>query len=258
MILIVGGNHDDVLYYETLAREPKEEIILGKYHAISGSIFNQNVLILKDVYTSFVSASLCMHIIEKYHVIMVFCVGKCRAISEALRCGDIVLSKRVVFGDVDMIGAVKGTKLGQIPGYPTSYYTNPNLLSILTSSLERLGKTRTYECTFLSSSIYTLDYTSIDRFLETDEIKGEGGEIAIDGETAGVALAAHLLDVPFISAKVIESKSGEEPSVDTYLRVLKQYSTLGKAIVSSIGEIGRNDILRQGEILWQKTKVNVH
>ena len=36
----------------------------------------------------------------------------------------------------------------------------------------------------------------------------------------------------------------EEPSVDTYLRVLKQYSLLGKAIVSCIGEIGRDDVLR--------------
>lgn len=244
MILIVGGNHDDVLYFETLARNPKEEIILGKYHAVSGMIFNQAVLILKDVYTSYLSAALCMHVIEKYHIIMVFCVGKCRSLSDELRCGDIVLSKKVVFGDIDMIEAVKGTKLGQIPGYPTAFYTDPNLLSILSNSLERLGKTRTYDCTFLSSSVYTLDYTMIDRFEEVEEFKGDGGVFAIDSETAGVALAAHLLDIPFISAKIIESKSGEEPSVDTYLRVLKQYSTLGKAIVSSIGEIGRNDVLR--------------
>lgn len=244
MILIVGANHDDVLYYETLARDPKEEIILGKYHAVSGMIFNQSVLILKDVYTSYLSAALCMHIIDKFHVIMVFCVGKCRSLSENLRCGDIVLSKKVVFADVDMIDAVKGTKLGQIPGFPNAFYTDPNLLSILSNSLERLGKTRTFESTILTSSVYTLDYSMIERFKETDEIKGEGGEIVVDSDTAGVALAAHLLDVPFISAKIIESKSGEEPSVDTYLRVLKQYSTVGKAIVSSIGEIGRNDVLR--------------
>ena len=196
MILIVGGNHDDVLYFETLLRDPKEEIILNKYHAVSGMIFNQAVLVLKDVYTSYLSSAICMHVIEKYHVIMVFCVGKCRSISDELRCGDIVLSKKVVFGDVDMIDAVKGTKLGQVPGFPTAFYTDPNLLSILSNSLERLGKTRTYESTFLSSSVYTLDYSTIDRFEETEEIKGEGGAIVVDSETAGVALAANLLDVP--------------------------------------------------------------
>lgn len=244
MILIVGSNHDDVLYFESIARDAKEEIILGKYHAIIGSIFNQNVLILKDIYTSYLSASICTHVMEKYHVLIAFCVGKCRTLSKDLRCGDIVMSKRVMFGDVDQVGYVKGTKLGQIPGFETAYYTNPNLLSIVGTAIERIGRTRYFECTFLSSSIYTLDYSEVERFGEALEVHGEANEIVVDGESAGVALAADLLDIPCISVKIVESKADEEPSVDTYLRVLKQYSVLGKAVISSIGEIGRNDILR--------------
>ena len=246
MILIIGGNHDDVLYFESIARDAKEEIILNKYHATIGSIFNQNVLILKDVYTSYLSSALCMHIMEKYHVLITVCVGKCRTLSKDLRCGDIVISDKVVFGDVDQTGSVKGTKLGEIPGFKAAFYANPHLVGLINDALDKIGRARHFEATFLSSSVYTLDYTDIDRFLETLEVKGPAGEIVVDDNSAGVAMAAELMDIPCVSVKIIESKAEEEPSVDTYLRVLKQYAVLGKAVVSAIGEIGRNDVLRQG------------
>ena len=34
MILIIGSNHDDVLYYESLLTNPEEVVILDKYHAL--------------------------------------------------------------------------------------------------------------------------------------------------------------------------------------------------------------------------------
>ena len=244
MILIIGNNHDDVLYFESIARDTKEEIILKKYHATTGFIFNQAVLIVKDIYTSYLSAALASYLIEKYHILVIFSVGKCRTLSPELRCGDIAVGKRILFGDVDQVNAVKGTRLGQIPGFPQSYTVDPNLLAIMNTTLDRVTRSRHYETTILSSSIYTLDYTDIDRFEETLEVKGENDELVIDTDSAGVALAAQLFDIPMISVKVVESKASEEPSVDTYLRVLKQYSLLGKAVVSCIGEIGRNDVLR--------------
>lgn len=244
MILIIGNNHDDVLYFESVAKDVKEEVILNKYHAIVGSIFNQNVLILKDVYTSYLSTGLCMYLIEKYHILMVFNVGKCRALTPDLRTGDIVISNKIVFGDVDQSAVVKGTKVAQIPGFEVAYYTNNQLLSILRSCLDRVGKGRHFEATYLSSSVYKLDFTEVDRFLAMLEATGDTTEVVVDGEIAGVALASTLMDIPCIGIKVIESKTAEQPTVDTYLRVLKSYSALGKAIVSAIGEIGRNDVLR--------------
>lgn len=244
MILIIGNNHDDVLYFESIARDTKEELILNKYHAVIGSIFNQSVLIVKDIYTSYLSAAIASYLIEKYHILIIFSVGKCRTLTKELRCGDIAVSKRVVFGDVDQVGAVKGTKLGQIPGFDTSYTVNPNLLGIMNTTLDRVTRSRHYETTVMSSSIYTLDFSTVDRFSETLETQGDSSEIVIDTDSAGIALVAQLFDIPMISVKVVESKATEEPSVDTYLRVLKQYSLLGKAVVSCIGEIGRSDVLR--------------
>ena len=62
MILIVGSNHDDVIYFQSALKDAKEEIILNKYRAYIGTILNQNVMVLQDVYTSYVSSALLTHI----------------------------------------------------------------------------------------------------------------------------------------------------------------------------------------------------
>ena len=49
MILIVGSNHDDVIYFQSALKDAKEEIILNKYRAYIGTILNQNVMVLQDV-----------------------------------------------------------------------------------------------------------------------------------------------------------------------------------------------------------------
>ena len=66
MILIVGSNHDDVIYFQSALKDAREEIILNKYRAYIGTILNQNVMVLQDVYTSYVSGAILTHIIEKY------------------------------------------------------------------------------------------------------------------------------------------------------------------------------------------------
>ena len=118
MILIVGSNRDDVLYFQSCLKDVKEEIIFNKYHAFIGTILNQNIMVLQDVYTSYVSSSLLTYIIEKYYILMVFCVGTCYALNKDIKVGDIAISEFVTFGDVNQTAMIKGTNLGQIPGYP--------------------------------------------------------------------------------------------------------------------------------------------
>ena len=55
-----------------------------------------------------------------------------------------------------------------------------------------------------------------------------------------------LHDVPVISIRVIEKELGAGWDVEKYVLVLDKYVALGKAVVSSIGDIGRNDVLFGG------------
>ena len=244
MILIVGSNHDDVIYFQSALKDAKEEIILNKYRAYVGSILNQNVMVLQDVYTSYVSSALLTHIIEKYFVLMVFCVGTCFAQNKVLKVGDIAISEMATFGDIDQIRMIKGTELGQIPGYPQLFYANKELIKNMEEALNSVGSNNFILTTFMNSSYYRRDEQLIEELSLEDSIANRNKNTVVDGVTTGVALAAHLFNIPFISVKVIEGQAGQKTSIDSYMKILEQFSVIGKAVTVCIGEISRNDVLR--------------
>ena len=57
MFLIVGNSHDDILFYETSLKNIREEIILNRYKALIGTINNQEVMLIHDIYTSYIGAT---------------------------------------------------------------------------------------------------------------------------------------------------------------------------------------------------------
>lgn len=244
MILIIGSNHDDVLYYESLLSNPKELTILTRYHALSGTISAQEVMVIQDVYTSFVSATLVSHIISQYYISVVISVGRCELIKGSPRVGDVVFSESVLFGDVDQIAAVKGTELGQIPGFPRIYPTSLELINNTKKCLNNIGSGKYYSATFISSSFFRQNKERVYDLTHDEYIQSLNQNVVLDGESAGVALACYLHDVPCISIKLVEAKAGEYTTLDNYLLVLKQSATVGKAVAAFIGEISRTDIIR--------------
>ena len=244
MILIVGSNHDDVIYFQSALNDAKEEIILNKYRAYVGTILNQNVMVLQDVYTSYVSSALLSYIINKYFVLMVYVVGTCASKRKELKLGDIAISEYATFGDVDQIKMIKGTNLGQIPGYPQMFHSHKELIRNMEECLNSVGSSSFTLCTFMNSSYYRKDKEIIEELSLEDSVANKNKNVVVDGITTGVALACHLFDIPFISIKVVEGLAGEKVSVDSYIAVLQQYSVVGKAIISCIGELSRNDVLR--------------
>ena len=245
MILVVGNNHDDVLYFESLARDPREEIILGRFHATIGSIFNQNILMLKDVYTSYLSSALLTYIIEKYHILVVFNVGKCRTLSRELRCGDIAVSKKIVFGDVDQMGVVKGTKLGQIPNYPDSYSTANEIRSMLLTSFTKRSQAIAKNCLVYSSNTHFVDPKQLESFIVDDKILDNNVDsIVFDTESFGIAVAATTHDIPVVTIGVVTNHIGEEFDPAVYIKTLSQYTNIGKAVCNLISEVGSSDVER--------------
>ena len=103
MILIVGSTHDDILYFESVMTERHEETIFDIYKIQVGKISNQQVILAYDLYTSYMSLLVTNYILNKYFVILVFSVGKCVTYNNDFKCGDIAVSKRVIFGDVKIL-----------------------------------------------------------------------------------------------------------------------------------------------------------
>lgn len=244
MILILGSTRDDILYFESVMVNKKEELIFDRYKATIGTIFNQEVIVVHDLYTSYVSALVTSYIIQKYYVILVFVVGKCISYSNDMENGDIAVSKRVILGDVNQVKEAD-VRLGQVPHFPRSLETDEEIISYVSSALEKRSFSHFFNCTFISSNA-VFNSTERVKDIEMDgSVLGHRNNVVFDCTSGGAFLASAMSKIPSISIKVVESHMDEKTTVEHYMNVLKQYSAVGKAIVTCIGDIGRNDIIRE-------------
>lgn len=261
MFLIIGSSHDDILFYETSLRNSSEVKLLGgRYTALVGTINNQEVMLLSDVYTSYITTAILTNILDQYKILLVICVGRCQSFTDNLKIGQVVISKNTIFGDVNQVAAVKGNNLGQIPGFPRFLGSDPQLITGMHNVFEHVGISTAKDATFISGSMLRINQDFVlnvknekattKRYdeVEKQEIAHLSEYIVTDSETGGVALACALLRTAYITVKVVEGKAGDNVPLDTYLKVLKQYSYVGKAILSFIMELSRNDIERMEDL----------
>ena len=246
MILIVGNQHDDILYFESVMSNKKQEIVLGKYPITIGTIFNQSVILVDQVKTNYVSSALVLYLIEKYFVFLIFNVGRCVAFTHDIKPSEIAVSKRVIAGDVDQINE-DSVKFGQIPGFEQAFVCQDDIIGYLSAAFEQ----RTYSAIRISNYVSTsVDYhraSQVDHLKECEHLLGFNNNVVFDNNSAGLALAADLKKVAFVSVKVVERYIDGPKNINTYLKALKEYTNIGKAIVTCIGDIGRNEVITGGK-----------
>ena len=245
MILISGNQHDDILYFESVMSNKREEIVLGKYPVTIGTIFNQGVVLMDQVKTNYVSSALVLYLIEKYFIFLVFNVGRCVVFTHDLKPLDIVVSKRIIAGDVDQVNE-DNVKYGQIPGFEQTFVCQDDIVGYLSDAFEK----RTYSTVKIANYVSTsVDYhraNQIDHLKEGDHILGFEGSVVFDTNSAGMAIAAELKKVAFLSVKVVERYIDGEQNINTYLKALKEYTNIGKAIVTCIGDISHSEVITEG------------
>jgi len=245
MILIVGNQHDDILYFESVMSNKKQEIILGKYPVTVGTIFNQGVVLVDQVKTNYVSSALILHLIEKYFIFLIFNVGRCVAFSHDVKPSEIAISKRVVAGDVDQVNE-DNVKYGQIPGYEQVFVCQDDVIGYLTDAFEKRTFSSLKVCNYISTSVDYHRANQVDHLKECEHLLGFANNVVFDNNSAGLALAADLKKVAFVSVKVIERYIDGDKNINTYLKSLKEYTNIGKAVVTCIGDIGHNEVITEG------------
>lgn len=244
MIAIVGSTHDDILYFESIMVDKKKETIFKRYEVTIGTIFNQEVLLMYGLYTSVLSASLTNYILGKNYISLVINVGKCISLNPKYKTGDIVISSKVIDVNVDLT-KVQNSEMGQIPGFDRVFEVQKDILFYTKDSINKRTYASGENVTFLSSDNLSDDV--LKKIKDNGTIFGLNDQLVFDSVSAGIALSCTLYDVPFIIVKAIERPLDKEASVDTYLSVLNGYIDLGKAVVSTVGDIGRSDILKGGQ-----------
>ena len=245
MIMIIGSQHDDILYFESAITNKREETVMGKFNVTIGTIFNQEVMLVDQVKTNYISSALTLYLIEKYFVILVLVVGRCVAYTKDLKPLDIVISKHVVLGDVDQVNE-DNVKYGQIPGFEQIYDASEDVVSYIESAFEKRTFSVYKEANFISTSVDYHKPEQIYDITEFDHILGYDTNVVFDTNTGGVAFACNLTKVPFVSIKVVERYLDKNSNVNTYLKAMKEYVNIGKAVVTCVGDIGRNEIITEG------------
>lgn len=242
MILIVGNTHDDILYFESIMSNRKNERIFEKYDICLGTIFNQEVCLVHNVYTSYVSSAVVTYLINKYFVILTFVVGKCISFTNDLKISDIVISKQLYLADVDQVENA-GTKLGQIPGFPQVFDVQSDVIEYLCKAFDKRTFSQYRLATLISSSVSYTDEDQLNEIKANSSLFGEHERVVLDSLSGGVAVACSLYNIPFISVEIVGRHTQESSSAKTYAKVLQNYISVGKAIVTCIGDIGRNDVI---------------
>ena len=245
MIMIVGSQHDDILYFESVITNKREETVLGKFKVTIGKIFNQAVLLVDRMKTSYLSSALTLYLIEKYFVILVINVGRCIAYTHDVKPTSIAISKHVILGDVDQVNE-DNVKYGQIPGFEQVFESEDDVISYISSAFEKRTYSVYKNCNYISTSVDYHNVNQVKNMVEFERVFGFENHVVFDNNSGGIALACSLTKVPFISVKVVERYLDESNNVNTYLKAMKEYVNIGKAIVTCIGDIGRNEIITEG------------
>ena len=245
MIVIIGDSHDDVLYFETVLANKKEEIIMNRFKLSVGTIFSQGAIVVYGMSTSILTSAVLTEIFNRYYVDLVVSVGKCLNVSDVAKPGNIALSSEIIDVNVDL-SVFKDVGLGEIPGFSREFSVQDDIYHYLAEALTNRPNIDYHRSVYLSTdnmSIQMVNYLKRNKtmFSKNNEC------FVVDHNSSGVAVACTLKSVPFIIAKVVEEGLDHTQNLRTYTNVLKRYIDLGKSVISTINNIGRSDILEGGE-----------
>ena len=241
MIVIVGETHDDILYFESVLANKREETMLNRFKISIGTIFSQEVIIVHELYTSVLASAVLTYVLNKYYVDLVVSVGRCVSVTKRVKNGDIVVSKKVIDVGVDLT-MFNDVALSQIPGYNRDFVVQDDILTYISQGLDKRVSIDYHQAIFLSTDNMSKEMTN--SLVEKRNIFALDNEnLVIDHSSAGIALACGLRSVPFIVLKVAENDLSVSNNLKTYSLVLSRYIDLGKAVVATINDISRSDIL---------------
>ena len=243
MIVIVGTQRDDILYFESIISGKKNRLLFDRFPIVEGHIFNQEVLLVYGMYSSYVSSAVMMDILSKNFVNLIIVVGKCTGFSKDVKVGDIVISHEVIIGDVDQVSNAD-TTLGQIPGFPKVYQTGNDLINYIETACQKRAINKYKIGTFISSNTIYNHRESLEKLTYDDGIFGFKNNVVLDSISGGIVVNSAINKVPFINIKVVDKLLDKEYDVENYLTVLDSYVNVGKAVTTMIGDIGRKDVLR--------------
>ncbi|WP_414049855.1 5'-methylthioadenosine/S-adenosylhomocysteine nucleosidase [Macrococcus animalis] len=212
MIGIIGAMQEEI---EILKNDMTDLVTEKQAHVeiYKGYLYGKEVVLMQSGIGK-VNASICATLlIKEYSPDLIINTGSAGGLGSALSVGDIVISKNVLHHDV--VATAFGYELGQVPGMPSSYAADQDLIMIAKQAISQND---------LTAHIGLI--VSGDSFIGSSNqkqliIKNFSEALAVEMEAAAVAQTCHQFDVPFIITRAISDLANGEAnmSFDEFLKV---------------------------------------
>jgi len=215
-VAIIGAMEEEVKLLRSKMADPATEIHAG-YEYYRGQINETDIILLRSGIGKVNAAISTAVLLNNYHPDFVINTGSAGGFHTDLDVGDIVISSSVCHHDVDVTPF--GYNLGQVPGMPSCFLPDENLVKAAQQSIEALG-----EVVHMHGLIATGD-----RFMhQPDDVANTRNNfpemIACEMEAAAVAQACHTFDKPFVIIRSLSDIAGKE-NAKTFEEYLEQAAT---------------------------------
>ena len=248
MILILGNSEDSILYIKTLIKNEEVFPLTKDISTYVGKIYGQDVCIAYTSYSSYASATISSILIAKYNPYVVIYLGDAMGLSKNLKVGDIFIADSIIASDLDVTRRDSSFVIHRLPFVNSkSYVVNPYLISTFTNLISTATINSIKVGTLVSANKYVVKSSEVDIKVE-DIMAIKNSEVAYDNESAGVATACNLYDVPLIHVATISALADKKDTLLDRTKVILSNSVpIGKSIVSFMADISvdENEYIRK-------------
>jgi len=199
MIGIIGAMAPEMALLEAALQEKQERTAAGMTFR-TGTLSGRDVVILQCGVGKVNAAVGAALLIEWFHPTAVLNTGSAGGLLPNQTFGDTVVSTAVVHHDVDVTAF--GYVVGQVPGLPPTFPSDPALVALAVRCLEGVAHTTGV---IGSGDVFVHDAEVIAR------IRRRFPELcAVEMEAAAIAQVCHLTSTPFVVVRALSDIAGKE------------------------------------------------
>ncbi|MFD1899067.1 5'-methylthioadenosine/adenosylhomocysteine nucleosidase [Enterococcus termitis] len=171
---------------------------------VSGSLGRHEVIVVRSGIGKVLSAVTTTLLIHQYGVNMVINTGSAGGIGSGLKVGDVVISDKLAYFDVDVTGF--GYAPGQLPGMPLYYECSEYLKLEMKKAAENTGMSVQHGLIVTGDS-FVNDKEKVQKILHDFP-----EALACEMEGASIAQAAAQFNIPFLVVRAISDTADHEAS----------------------------------------------
>lgn len=235
MIAIIGSTEDDISYISNKLTNATTEHV-SKIPVMVGLYAGREVAVCFTGRGQALASLITGLVIDKFDPYLVINIGGVSSFVENLPQGAIFLTERVYNIDVDL-SPIGRFKFGQTPGFNPYFNGVRDLISRVKHINSRYNNEIIKSGICLSTNKFVVTRKEIDQII-SDNFANIPDVMAIDTESAGVATACALYEIPYFGFKTVSYELGKNLQLVTRVRsVVEKTPLIGSYIIALLEEL---------------------